>query len=139
MGCLRQVRPQRLGRDGRGRRPLQEELIGPVPVLLAGRGWHAAALDVPRALARHALLPPAGDLAGNLGSCRRWKGTTTPAQSQLSRTRQAELVICEKAIERSFAWATRFRRLVKDYERYASTLADLHLVAFVCLMLKQAA
>ncbi len=42
-------------------------------------------------------------------------------------------------IERSFAWATRFRRLVKDYERYASTLADLHLVAFVCLMLRQAA
>ena len=42
-------------------------------------------------------------------------------------------------IERSFAWAARFRRLVKDYERYASTLADLHLVAFVCLMLRQAA
>jgi transposase len=42
-------------------------------------------------------------------------------------------------VERSFAWATRFRRLVKDYERYASTLADLHLVAFVCLMLKKAA
>ncbi|RZI55068.1 MAG: IS5/IS1182 family transposase, partial [Pseudomonas sp.] len=42
-------------------------------------------------------------------------------------------------VERSFAWATRFRRLVKDYEGYASTLADLHLVAFVCLMLKQAA
>jgi len=42
-------------------------------------------------------------------------------------------------IERSFAWATRFRRLVKDYERYASTLAGLHLVAFVCLMLKRAA
>ncbi len=37
------------------------------------------------------------------------------------------------------AWATRFRRLVKDYEGYASTLAGLHLVAFVCLMLKQAA
>jgi len=42
-------------------------------------------------------------------------------------------------IERSFAWATRFRRLVKDYERYASTLAGFHLIAFVCLMLKQAA
>lgn len=42
-------------------------------------------------------------------------------------------------VERSFAWTTRFRRLVKDYERYARTLADLHLVAFVCLMLKQAA
>ena len=42
-------------------------------------------------------------------------------------------------VGRSFAWATRFRRLVKDYEGYASTLAGLHLVAFVCLMLKQAA
>jgi len=42
-------------------------------------------------------------------------------------------------VERSFAWATRFRRQVKDYERYASTLADLHLIAFACLMLKQAA
>ncbi|MBC9210045.1 transposase, partial [Roseomonas aerophila] len=42
-------------------------------------------------------------------------------------------------VERPFAWATRFRRLVKDYERYASTLADLHLIAFACLVLKQAA
>ncbi|MGH1569572.1 IS5 family transposase [Methylobacterium sp. P31] len=42
-------------------------------------------------------------------------------------------------VERSFAWATRFRRLVKDYERYASTLADLHVTAFVCIMLRQAA
>jgi transposase len=41
-------------------------------------------------------------------------------------------------VERSFAWATRCRRLVKDYERYASTLAGFHLVAFVCLMLRQA-
>lgn len=42
-------------------------------------------------------------------------------------------------VERSFAWATRCRRLVKDYERYASTLAQLHIVAFACIMLKQAA
>lgn len=42
-------------------------------------------------------------------------------------------------VERSFAWATRFRRLAKDYEPYASTLADLHLAAFACLMLKDAA
>lgn len=40
-------------------------------------------------------------------------------------------------VERSFAWATRCRRLVKDYEGYASTLAGLHLVAFACIMLKQ--
>jgi len=42
-------------------------------------------------------------------------------------------------VERSFAWATRCRRLVKDYERYASTLAGLHIVAFACFMLKHAA
>jgi transposase len=33
----------------------------------------------------------------------------------------------------TFAWATRFRRFVKDYERYAETLAGLHVVAFACL------
>lgn len=42
-------------------------------------------------------------------------------------------------VERSFAWTTRFRRLVKDYERYATTLADMHHIAFVCLMLRHAA
>jgi transposase len=42
-------------------------------------------------------------------------------------------------VERSFAWMTRCRRLVKDYERYASTLAGFHVVAFVCILLKRAA
>ena len=42
-------------------------------------------------------------------------------------------------VERSFAWATRFRRLVKDYERLPETVRGLHLVAFVCIMLKNAA
>ncbi len=37
-------------------------------------------------------------------------------------------------VERSCAWATGFRRLVKVYERYAETLAGLHIVAFACLM-----
>jgi transposase len=41
-------------------------------------------------------------------------------------------------VERSFAWATRCRRLVKDYERYASTLAGFHVIAFVGYMLKHA-
>ena len=42
-------------------------------------------------------------------------------------------------VERTFAWATRCRRLVKDYERYAETLAGLHVAAFACLMLAKAA
>ena len=39
-------------------------------------------------------------------------------------------------VERSFAWANRFRRLVKDYERLPETLAGLHFCAFACLMVK---
>ena len=38
-------------------------------------------------------------------------------------------------VERSFAWKSRFRRLVRDYERLPETVAGLHLVAFICLML----
>ena len=41
-------------------------------------------------------------------------------------------------VERSFAWAARFRRLVKDYERLPETVAGLHFVAFACLMLHRA-
>lgn len=37
-------------------------------------------------------------------------------------------------VERSFAWATRFRRLARDYERLPETLAGLHFVAFAMLM-----
>lgn len=41
-------------------------------------------------------------------------------------------------VERCFAWATRFRRLAKDYERLPTTVAGLHFVAFVCLMAHKA-
>jgi transposase len=41
-------------------------------------------------------------------------------------------------VERSFAWATRFRRLAKDYERLPATVVGLHFVAFACLMLHRA-
>ena len=42
-------------------------------------------------------------------------------------------------VERDFAWASRFRRLAKDYERLSTTLSGLHFVAFACLFLQQAA
>jgi transposase len=40
-------------------------------------------------------------------------------------------------VERSFAWATRFRRLTRDYERLPETLAGLHFLAFAILLLKR--
>jgi transposase len=42
-----------------------------------------------------------------------------------------------RVVERSFAWAARFRRLARDYERLPETLAGLHFPAFAILMLKR--
>jgi transposase len=38
-------------------------------------------------------------------------------------------------VERRFAWSARFRRLARDYEGLPETVAGLHFLAFVCLML----
>lgn len=38
-------------------------------------------------------------------------------------------------VERSFAWASRFRRLARDYERLPASVAGLHWLAFLTLML----
>jgi transposase len=38
-------------------------------------------------------------------------------------------------VERSFAWMSRFRRLARDYERLPSSVAGLHWLAFLTLML----
>jgi hypothetical protein len=46
-----------------------------------------------------------------------------PAQTQSGVPGQAELVICDKTIERTLAWLGRFRRLAIRYERRA----DIHL------------
>lgn len=42
-------------------------------------------------------------------------------------------------VKRSFAWKTRFRRLVRAYERLTTTLTGLNFVAFACLALTRAA
>lgn len=41
-------------------------------------------------------------------------------------------------VERSFAWAARFRRLAKDYERLPDVLRGLHFLVFAILMLPKA-
>jgi transposase len=42
-------------------------------------------------------------------------------------------------VERSFAWVARFRRLARDYERLAETVAAFHFLVFAILMLVKAA
>lgn len=49
--------------------------------------------------------------------------------------RKASHGYCGWVIERSFAWAARFRRLARDYERWPETLAGLHFLAFAILWL----
>jgi transposase len=39
-------------------------------------------------------------------------------------------------VERDFAWAARFRRLARDYERLSATLVGLYFVVFACLTLQ---
>ena len=43
------------------------------------------------------------------------------------------------AVDTLGGWMSRFRRLARDYERLPETLAGLHYVAFVILMLKNVA
>jgi hypothetical protein len=42
-------------------------------------------------------------------------------------------------VERSFAWAARFKRLARDYERLEQTLVGMHFLVFAILMLAKAA
>jgi transposase len=54
-------------------------------------------------------------------------------------TARQDFVLLPKrwVVERSFAWASRFRRLARDDERLLTMLAGLHFAAFACLMLHQ--
>jgi transposase len=77
------------------------------------------------------------------------QGYTGEAAATAAQERGVELVVVKLAeakpgfvllpkrwvVERSFAWAARFRRLAKDYERLSSSVVGLHWVAFITLML----
>jgi transposase len=47
--------------------------------------------------------------------------------------------LARRFMNRWFGWISRFRRLARDYERLPETVAGLHFVAFVILMLKNVA
>ncbi len=64
----------------------------------------------------------------------RWKVTITAKAADGFRVQPRRWVV-----ERTFAWLGRFRRLVRDYERLAATLAGWHWVAAVILLLQRLA
>ena len=68
-----------------------------------------------------------------LGRCRPWDGARsgqTAASEEWLRAAATAWVV-----ERSFGWASRFRRLARGYERLPGTLAGWHVVAIAILML----
>jgi transposase len=88
------------------------------------------------------MLPSAvSDLTAELE--RGWPAQPTPrsgpAQPQPPRARQAELVICGKAIERSIAWFGQSRRLARDHERLPETGEAMIHAAMGRIMLRRVA
>lgn len=58
---------------------------------------------------------------------------------KLEEARQGFVLLPRRwVVERSFAWASRFGRLARDYERYTETLVAMHFVVFAILMLVKA-
>ena len=59
--------------------------------------------------------------------------TAAPAQGQTDVPRQAELVICDQSIERTFAWLSKCRGVLIRYEKKADNY--LGLFQFACGLL----
>ena len=69
-----------------------------------------------------------------------WNADESPNAPKRKEAKRGFVLLPRRwVVERDFAWASRFRRLVKDYERLPETVAGLHFVAFACLFLQQAA
>src|SRR3954463_13674196 len=83
------------------------------------------------------LLSAVRDTTGELARCKGPEPATCPgpAQTQPQGARQAELVICDKAIERSLGWYGRWRRLSKDYETLPEVSEAMVTLAAIRLML----
>ncbi len=62
-----------------------------------------------------------------------------PAQLELAVAGQAEFVICDQSIERTFAWLNHQRRLSKDYEGTESSSEAMVYIAMIRLMLRRLA
>ena len=67
------------------------------------------------------------------GCSRRCATATAPAQGQADVPRQAELVICDKSIERTLAWLNRWRGILIRWDKKPENY--LGLLQFACALL----
>jgi hypothetical protein len=64
---------------------------------------------------------------------------TRPGQVECTQPGQAEFVVCDHTIERTFAWLGQNRRLSKDYERLPATSETFIHVVMSRLMIRRLA
>ncbi len=85
------------------------------------------------------LLSAVRDTARELAQCRGPEPATCPgpAETQPQGARQAELVICDKAIERLFARLSRYRRLNIVYDRAADLFAGHIWIAMISIIARR--
>ena len=81
-----------------------------------------------------------GLLTGKLGRCSAHPDPRPrPAQTEPPGARQTDLVICDKTIERTFAWLGRCRRLAKDWEKTIASATAFLLIAHIRLLTRRIA
>jgi transposase len=78
---------------------------------------------------------PAGDFDARI-ICQRTSGKAWIAE-RLSTAVGFEVLPKRWIVERTFAWLSRFRRLARDFERYARTVAAFIHLAMIRIMLKR--
>ena len=112
-----------------------------------------AANEQERAQVGHLLADAQSDTGKSIEVAFADQGYTGEQAAQDARQNNVELIVVKLpeakkgfvllpkrwVVERSFAWLTRFRRLIRDYERTTEMLRGFHLVAFAILMLQRLA
>ena len=97
----------------------------PLALSAAGKTWKAYMES----------LPSAGYTGGDTAAAAEQHGMQLVVVKRPEASKGFVLLPRRWVVERSFAWASRFRRLARDYERLPTTLIGLHFAAFVCLLL----
>lgn len=106
--------------------------LGALPGSTALAQARAAGVFTP---AHEAFSPPHARSTATRTAPASWSGIALDVVKLPDAKRGFVLLPRRWVVECSFAWATRFRRLAKDYERLPETAAGLHFAAFACLLL----
>lgn len=76
--------------------------------------------------------------AGAAAACAAQEGIRLEVVKKAGTSKGLVLLPRRWVVERSFGWVSRFRRLARDYERLAETVAGLTFLVFGILMLTDA-